>query len=126
MLIIEWGFTKLSIKKGKLFGRHANYPLLTMRLGVVTVTHMNSKAGGLVIGAVRGLSEDPDWLHLNSKRAHDAIEDYRKQLYNDSQEVAKRNAEIAEKRASKAEQESMRLRTENHTLRQAIRIVNEA
>lgn len=126
MWIIEWGFTKFSIKKGKLFGRHTNCPLLTMRLLVVSVTRMNAKAGSLVIEAVKGLSEDPDWLHLNSKRAHDAIEDYRKQLYNATQESAKRDAERAEARASKHEQENMQLRTENHTLRQAIRIVNEA
>ncbi|QPI62386.1 hypothetical protein [Vreelandella venusta] len=126
MWVIEWGFTKLSIKRGKLFGRHANYPILTIRLGLVTVTSMNEKAGGLIIEAVRGLSEDPDWLHLNSKRAHDAIEDYRKQLYNSAEESAKRDAERAEARASKHEQENMQLRTENHTLRQAIRIVNES
>ncbi|MEL7966326.1 hypothetical protein AAG587_08115 [Vreelandella neptunia] len=125
MWIIEWGLTKPSIKKGKLFGRHANYTLLTLRLLVVTVTRMNSKAGGLVIEAVKGLSEDTDWLHLNSKRAHDAIEDYRKQLYNSAEESAKRDAERSEQRASRAEQENMQLRTENHTLRQAIRIVNE-
>lgn len=126
MWIIEWGFTKLSIKKGKLFGRHANYPLLTIRLGVVSITRMESKAGRLMTDALKGLSEDPDWLHLNRKRAHDAIESYKKQLYNATQESAMRDVERAENRASKAEQENMQLRTENHTLRQSIRIVNEA
>ncbi|MFJ5538602.1 hypothetical protein [Vreelandella titanicae] len=125
MWIIEWGFTKLSIKKGKMFGRHANYPLLTMRLGVVTITRMEGSAGRLMTEALRGLSEDADWLYLNSKRAHDAIESYKKQLYNATQESAMRDVERADNRASKAEQENMQLRTENHTLRQAIRIVNE-
>lgn len=60
------------------------------------------------------------------EEAFKAIEDYRKQLHNSAEESAKRNAERAEARASKHEQENMQLRTENHTLRQAIRIVNES
>lgn len=66
MIILQIGFTGLSLNNGKLFGQYNEYPLKTLRCLVVTVTFLPLTTSGLLKDALDGMAKDQHWLIENA------------------------------------------------------------
>lgn len=125
MMLAHWEFCGLGIKKGKLFGRYAEFPLITVSLLVAKVTLLSDSSSDKLREALRGLCRDPEWLVKNNA----AVEKARDQAF---QEVHARAADARDHALKRSEKERkalykevQSLRLENRTLRGAIQLVSE-
>lgn len=67
MILFEWEFNKPSVKNEILFGKHVEFPIKTIRLGIAIITYMPDSTNRFVKEALRGLSRDRDWLIENDR-----------------------------------------------------------
>lgn len=121
MFLVEFTFTRLSVKKGGVLG-DLNYPVTTWRLLFVIVTWARGrKSKDLFIQSLRGLKYDPDWLVENEAEIlakkeliHEKLE---KSYEKETERLREKNSELNEK--------VIELNSQMHTLRSAIELVDK-
>lgn len=67
MIIATFGLYGIRFRRGKLFGEMSQYPLLTIRFLFVSLTILRAHAVFDIRAAMKGLSEDPEWLIKNAR-----------------------------------------------------------
>lgn len=72
MWILQFGFTGISSKNGKLFGKYTEYPMKKIEFLCVTVTHCPKTTRVLIMDALKGLAKDENWLIENSAEVEEA------------------------------------------------------
>ena len=124
-MIIEFGFTGFSYKKGTMFGRANNYPIYSLRLGIVAVQYLPEDTRTIFRNALDGLTEDKQWLVKNQPE----IVKYKDSLEN-SIRVKIKAEYLTKLRNLKRENEryyaeNTKLRTQNHTIKKTISYLRE-
>lgn len=123
MILAHWEFCGLGIKKGRLFGKYAEFPLVTVSLLVAKVTLLPESSATKLREALRGLCRDPEWLIENSA----AVEAASRKAYEDTQSRLEDSRDRALARLQQERdalhKEAQGLRQENRTLRGAIELV---
>lgn len=121
MIIASFGLYGISFRRGKLFGNMRQYPLLSIQFLLVSIAFIRGNPVGVFREAIKGLSEDQEWLVRNARTIRIAKAKAKGKARAQMEAQYRADIDRAWERVSEESRKSGELQNEVYALRRVIK-----